>query len=88
MKKEKATITLSYDEERLAALRLYLAEKKTQVEDELTKSLDALYGRTVPQPVRHYLQLRGGERPSQPLKRMRQESQTPALGEEVMHDGE
>ena len=43
MKKEKATITLSYDEERLMALRLFLAEKKTQVEDELTKNLDALY---------------------------------------------
>lgn len=67
MKKEKATVTLSYDEERLAALRLYLAERHLQVEGELTKALDALYGKTVPQSVRHFLDMRGGvEHPAPP----------------------
>lgn len=83
MKKEKATITLTYDEERLTALRLYLAEKKAQVEDELTKSLDVLYGKTVPQNVRHYLALRSGETPI-PSPRM----QAPGQREGVRRDGE
>ncbi len=83
MKREKATVTLSYDEERLTALRLFLAEKKTQVEDELTKSLDLLYGKIVPQPVRHYIALRGGEIPIQPPQK-----QTPGKLEEVKRDGE
>ena len=83
MKKEKATVTLSYDEERLTALRLFLAEKKTQVEDELTKTLDALYGKIVPQPVRHYIALRSGETPiSSP------QMQTPGQRGEVKRDGE
>ena len=83
MKKEKATVTLTYDEERLTALRLFLAEKKTQVEDELTKTLDALYGKIVPQPVRHYLDLRGGEIPiPPPLK------QAPGQREEANGSGE
>ena len=83
MKKEKATVTLSYDEERLTALRLFLAEKKTQVEDELTKTLDALYGKIVPQPVRHYLDLRGGEIPIPPLQK-----QTQVQQEEAKNSGE
>lgn len=83
MKKEKATVTLSYDEERLTALRLFLAEKKTQVEDELTKTLDALYGKFVPQPVRHYLDLRGGEIPIPPPQK-----QTPGQREEAKGSGE
>jgi len=85
MKKEKATVTLSYDEERLSALRLYLAEKNAQVEDELTKSLDALYGKTVPQSVRHYLDLRGGaEHPVAPPIR---KPQPAPVREEVKRDG-
>lgn len=89
MKKEKATVTLSYDEERLSALRLYLAEKNAQVEDELTKALDALYGKTVPQSVRHYLNLRGGgERSAAPPPRKpKPEPQAPAPGGKVKHDG-
>ncbi len=83
MKKEKATVTISYDEERLTALRLYLAEKKTRVEDELTKSLDALYGKIVPQSVRHYLTLRGEEIPIPPSQK-----QTPGQREEVKRNGE
>ena len=64
MKKEKVPLTLTYDAERLDALRLFLAEKNMQIEEELAKSLDALYGKTVPPGVRHYLDLRSGaERP-------------------------
>jgi len=85
MKKEKATVTLSYDEERLSALRLYLAEKNAQVEDELTKALDALYGKTVPQSVRHYLDLRGGTEHPAPAQIRKQ--QTAPAREEVRHDG-
>ena len=70
MKREKATVTLTYDEERLTALRLYLAEKNEQVESELTKALDALYGKTVPQSVRHYLELRCGTAPITPTAQM------------------
>ena len=83
MKKEKATVTISYDEELLTALRLYLAEKKTRVEDELTKSLDALYGKIVPQSVRHYLTLRGEEIPIHPSQK-----QMPGQREEVKRNGE
>ena len=86
---KKVTVTLSYDEEKLSALLLYLEERHQQVEEELTKSLDALYAKTVPQSVRHYLDLRGGgERSAAPPPRKpKSEPQPPAPGGEVKHDG-
>ena len=57
---KKTTITVSFDEEKLTTLRLYLTEKELQVEDVLIKALDSLYVKAVPQPVQHYLELRGG----------------------------
>lgn len=57
---KKTTITISYDEEKLKALKLYLEQKGTQAEDELLKALDTLYMRTVPAGVRDFIGLRSG----------------------------
>ena len=37
---KKISVSVSYDEEKLSTLRLYLEQKGMQVEEELTKSLD------------------------------------------------
>ena len=37
---KKAIVTISYEEEKLAALRLYLGQKQMEVEDELVKALE------------------------------------------------
>lgn len=42
---KKISVSISYDEEKLSTLRLYLEQKGMQVDDELIKSLDTLYGR-------------------------------------------
>jgi hypothetical protein len=52
---KKKTITISYEEERLAALLLYLPQKNKSLEQELTKSIDTLYDKTVPANVRDYI---------------------------------
>lgn len=54
----KMTFTLSYDAERLTALRLYLEQKKISLEEELTAALDMLYAKTVPGNVRDFICLR------------------------------
>lgn len=59
-------VTVSYDEEKLSALKLYLEQKGSQVEDELTKALDTLYGKTVPAGVREYIELRTGSTEAAP----------------------
>ena len=40
---KKISVSVSYDEEKLSTLRLYLEQKGMQVEDEQPKSLDKLY---------------------------------------------
>ena len=63
------TITISYDEEKLAALRLYLGQKNQTVEEELLAATDNLYTKTVPGNVREFIDLRAGKTVSEPKKR-------------------
>ncbi len=58
----KKNITVSFDEEKLSALKLYLEQKGQKVEAELEKSLETLYNKTVPTGVREYLSLRSAEK--------------------------
>ena len=55
---KKIDISITFDEEKLTALKMYLGQKNMTVENELTKALEALYGKTVPAGVREYLALR------------------------------
>lgn len=57
---KKTTITISFDEEKLSALKMYLAQKNTQAEQELEKALEALYTKTVPSGVREFIDMKSG----------------------------
>lgn len=71
---KKVSASISYDEEKLSTLRLYLEKKGMQVEEELTKALDALYVKNVPSGVREFISLRSGGEPSVPkLRKQRPE---------------
>lgn len=59
---KKTSITVSFDEEKLSALKLYLEQKGQKVETELEKFLETLYNKTVPTGVREYLSLRSAEK--------------------------
>lgn len=62
---KKTMFQISYDEERLNALLLYMQQKGGSLEDELIKTIDTLFNRYVPQSVKEYLALKGTE-PSAP----------------------
>ncbi|MCM1489150.1 MAG: DUF6103 family protein, partial [Firmicutes bacterium] len=57
---KKTTINISYDEEKLSALKIYLAQKETTAENELVKALDTMYTKTVPAGVREFIEMRSG----------------------------
>lgn len=57
---KKATITISYDEEKLNALKLYLEQKGETIENELTTAVENLYNKAVPTGVREFISLRAG----------------------------
>lgn len=45
---KKTNVTISFDEDKLTALRLYMEQKDLQLEDELTKAMEGFYGKTCP----------------------------------------
>lgn len=53
-----ATITISFDEEKLSAARIYMEQKDMSVEQELIKAMEVLYGKYVPANVREYLDMK------------------------------
>ena len=67
---KKTNVTISFDEEKLTALRLYMEQKDLQLEDELTKAMEGFYGKHVPANVREFIEMRSGE-PADPAPRAR-----------------
>lgn len=65
---KKATVTVSYDERKLDALKKYLEKKGIDFEGELVKSIDTLYNKNVPSAVKEYLDMK-----SEPSNLKRQE---------------
>ena len=57
---KKTTITISFDEEKLSAMKMYLAQKNMKVENELEKFLETLYLKTVPSGVREFIDMKSG----------------------------
>lgn len=54
---KKTTLVVGYDSEKLNALRLYLKQKDQTLEIEISKAVDSLYTRTVPQGVRDFIEM-------------------------------
>lgn len=52
---KKISVSVSYDEEKLSTIKLYLEPKGIHVEDEIINLLDTLYAKNVPSSVREYL---------------------------------
>lgn len=57
---KKTNITVSYDEEKTTAMRLYMEHKKLRLEEELEKAMDSLYTRNVPVGVRDFIDMKSG----------------------------
>ena len=71
---EKSEITLSFDSERMRALTIYLKMENTTVQEKMDEAMRQLYEKSVPEPVRGYLDIvsappprpKRPSRPSQP----------------------
>lgn len=69
---KKSTLQISFDSEKLGALKQYMAKKEASIETELDDVMQKLYEKHVPTPVREYIESRPEEveakpqRPSRP----------------------
>jgi hypothetical protein len=66
---KKTTITVTFDEEKTAALRLFLEQKGMKLDTELESFISKLFKRVVPQNVQEYLELKDCVAPTPPTKK-------------------
>ena len=66
---KKACVTITYDEEKLNAIRLALAEKDLDLDEELNGVLDTFYKKNVHPAVRTYIESKDAAAPPVPVKR-------------------
>ena len=53
----KNTVTITLDGEKFRALKMYLSEKKTSLDEQLSNYAEQLYGKIVPQNVRDFIDM-------------------------------
>ena len=62
---EKATLQVTFQKEKLEALRFYMNEKELTVEGELQKHISSIYEKYVPSATRRYLERNDTEQENQ-----------------------
>ena len=60
---KKVSVTISFDDEKLGALEFSLRKEHSSVQECMEDALCALYEKTVPEPVREYLDSKTGPVP-------------------------
>ena len=60
---KKATVTVTFDDEKLGALEFSLRKEHSSVQEHLEDALNALYEKTVPEPLREYLDSKAAPAP-------------------------
>ena len=53
----KNTVVITLDDKKVQALKMYLSEKKTSLDAQLSAYAEQLYGKIVPQNVRDYIDM-------------------------------
>lgn len=75
---EKHEITLALDSERLNALDFYLRKENSSVQKRMDEALRQLYEKTVPEPVREYLDAKSApQRPKRPARPSQSKDEQP-----------
>ena len=59
----KKTVVIALNEEKISAVEMYLSQKKTSLEIELTRYTEQLYLKNVPQNVRDYIDMMSVKKP-------------------------
>ncbi len=73
---KKISVNLEYDEEKLAALRLYLEQKNISLECRIAEQLEALYQKNVPLTVRQFIDFKSGSSKDDSPKKSDKESKS------------
>ena len=64
----KNTVIIALDETKISALKMYLTQKNTSLDEELSRYAEQLYSKVVPQNVREFIEITAKQRSSQKPK--------------------
>ena len=64
----KKTVVIALNEEKISAVEMYLYQKNTSLETELTRYTEQLYLKNVPQNVRDYIDMMSMKKPAKKPK--------------------
>ena len=64
----KNTVVIALDETKISALKMYLTQKNTSLDEELSRYAEQLYSKVVPQNVREFIEISAKQRSSQKPK--------------------
>ena len=53
----KNTVVITLDDYKVQALKMYLSEKNSSLDEEISKYAEQLYSRVVPQTVRSFIEM-------------------------------
>jgi hypothetical protein len=67
---KKTTISISYNDEKLSAIRMFLSQKDMNLEAELTYTVDTLYKKYVPSGVRDFIDMKDSDTIKKPKTRL------------------
>jgi rRNA-processing protein FCF1 len=63
---KKANIVIAFDEEKLAAVRMYMSQRELDLKTELEKTLDVMYVKFVPSNVREFIDMKAERTKARP----------------------
>lgn len=66
---KKANIVIAFDEEKLAAVKMYMSQRELDLKTELEKMLDGMYVKFVPSNVREFIDMKAESSKPRPLNR-------------------
>lgn len=81
-REKKFTISVSFSEEKMTALQMYLKEKDSDLELEMSEFLDKLYAKTVPGSIRSYLSAKEKIEEKAPAEPSKPEPQPEEIGDD------
>ena len=90
---KKVNITLAFDDEKLDALEFSLRKENTSAQAKMDEALRQLYEKTVPEPVREYLDSKAApvikaKRPPKPKPTVAEQKSPPsAIGSSILMSG-
>lgn len=84
---KKTTITITFDEDKLAAAKLYMEQKELEFDEEMVKAAEALYQKYVPTNVREFIDMSAGAK-SSPSPRRKPKNVISDSEPEVVAEGE